>query len=494
MPGNRLDTDLTTLANATVLTAGGVFIHERDTVTGDGLAVTNIDAAGASNDVLVTVSNGDLTLSTVDAPGQASLEAASGNVLDGNGGAVNVTAATLVITAPGAARSIGVPGDAIDLDISGIVTANAVGAGGGVFLRDTDIGGLQVGSIDAGTGNVQLEATAGRILDENGVDTTVDVVATTLTITGAGGIGVSDSDALNLSVDNFETTTAIGGDVFITDADGLALGSVDAGANTLSIRAIAGDLTDNGSALSSNALRLTASLGGIGIGGALNSTTVGGGPITLTTGGVGAAGNISLSETNGLQTAGANALSVMTGPSAQTVSLASAGNFTLNADLGNVTDSLVLTGASVVDAVDGAGRLIANDLNLTSTAGGIGTSGAGRIETTLGGALTATAAAAGVFVENDTGSLLVAGIDGGGGNVELRSSGTVGQTGAIVNTATLDVGSTGALDLATQPNRVTTFTADNDGAGGIAFNNASGAALDVNGVQTGPRRRSDSDQ
>jgi hypothetical protein len=261
----------------------------------------------------------------------------------------------LSLTANGAGAAIGTSADPVDIAVSGGLTANATNGAGGIYIND--LTNLDVTTIDSGTGNMELNV-AGRIRDTAGNETTTDIRGAGLTIKSATGVGTSASDALNLNVNNLTITNSTG-DVFVTEANGMGLGTVNASGHTLNIRAITGNLTDNASVLTGDNLILAATAGGIGIGGAINTDTTG--TIGLTSGGSGNAGDIYISENNALNT---NRITLNTHSSTQLVSLTSkTGNITIGANIGNVMDNLTLVAQSG-NILDGGGVITANDLIL----------------------------------------------------------------------------------------------------------------------------------
>ncbi|MBO6525406.1 MAG: hypothetical protein JJ971_16380, partial [Balneolaceae bacterium] len=150
--------------------------------------------------------------------------------------------------------------------------ATASTGAGGIYITETDA--MSISSINAGTGNVELES-AGTITDVGGTETTTDITAAGVTIRNATGVGVDAGNSLNLDADTL-TITTLSGDAFLTEANGIGLGTVNVVANALTLEAITGNITDNTSAVTAGNLSLTATANGASIGasGAANDINV----------------------------------------------------------------------------------------------------------------------------------------------------------------------------------------------------------------------------
>ncbi|MDD3926044.1 MAG: filamentous hemagglutinin N-terminal domain-containing protein, partial [bacterium] len=225
---NAVATDVDEL----ILTAGngGIFISEATAVT---LTAT---ASGAGSSIRVTNDAGDMTLKQVAAAGEIYLQTA-GNLIDGNGGAVNITGSSAVLNA---GVAIGAAGDAIETNVAGL---DAVSHNGGIFLannRDlsslkanatggdiaiSSTGSMTIGELLAGGQAITLVA-GGDIIDGNG--DTVNITAIKADLTGRK-IGTS-ADKVEIAVDELVIESTNGG-IFIYqpgDAD-LKLTSAKAG-------------------------------------------------------------------------------------------------------------------------------------------------------------------------------------------------------------------------------------------------------------------------
>ncbi len=343
------------------LTADTIKLYNNITTNGGGMTFTGpvtlyhdviMDTGSIADETITLINN-------VNGQGVYDLTLLAGNIAV-PGTATLTGIVDLSMTASSDTASLGTSNDPIDTGISGTLTALAPNSTVGVYIKNT--GSLNVASINAGTGNVGLDAT-GKITDTAGNDTTTDITGNELTIS-ASGVGTSASDALNLNVDNIVSITSSNA-VFLTEANDVDLGDIDVSGSTLYIKA-GGSLTDtdNNSALTSNDMTLTATLGGIGtINDHINTKTTGtsGTILSLTSGGAGSAGDINIYETNGINTS--NLAFSTTGSGTQTVSLSFGGDITTGAAIGNSADNLTLT-SRTGSILDGGGLITAKDLAL----------------------------------------------------------------------------------------------------------------------------------
>ncbi len=230
--GIDLDTTVTTLTSANVTGTGSIDISNTGALavanattangnitlnaTGGNLAITTVTAAGPGADVsLSTTTSGNIVLGVVTAPDVVTLNAADA-IIDANGAANNVTASSLTATA----------GTGINLDttITTLTSANVTGAGA-IDIRNA--GALAVTSATTNDGAITLAADNGTL---------------TLTSVSAGGIGR-----------NVTASTTTVGDI--------AVGSVSAAGDQVSLTAV-GSITDaNGVANNVTASSLTATAG-----------------------------------------------------------------------------------------------------------------------------------------------------------------------------------------------------------------------------------------
>jgi filamentous hemagglutinin family protein len=312
----------------------------------------------------------------------------------------------------------------------------------------------------------------GAITDFTGVDTTTDITATTLTIINSTGVGTSATDALNLSVDNL-AITATSGAAFLTEANGVGLGTVDVAANDLNLRAITGNITDNSSDVTAGNLTLTvdannAAIGASGAGSDINTTLSG----TLTATASSGTGGIFIGETGDMSVAAVDAASGI-------VELRSTGaieDATAGADgVADIIAATVLlnaaTGIGATNAIELASQTITADsaggnidlVNLSASAVDIMSlstvTGTPTItfNQTGGGGLTIAAGGTGVTT-GDSGS-------NNGGNIIIDNAGT------LVVDQTIDTGNGGGGGLSSVG--VTLNVAPTLGHGDITLTGAS---------------------
>jgi filamentous hemagglutinin family protein len=167
------------------------------------VALSTLTTAGGA----ITVNaEGDMTVGAVDAgAGAVNLSSTLGSILDDGDDATAIAGRNVTLTANGLGQSIGAaatPSDDIDVSLGRALTASASTGAGGIFITaDTDI---LVDTVDAGSGSVVLEATAGSINDL-GNDLDVDIRARAVTLRAldeiggrAGPISIDALDALDL--------------------------------------------------------------------------------------------------------------------------------------------------------------------------------------------------------------------------------------------------------------------------------------------------------
>jgi len=271
---DHLETTVGTLSARA--TSGGIFVLESDALTVDDVEVTvqRVGSDGTTltpttdatqSDVRTTSGDGDIVLRTTagdivlndgtqpdddtaisaDGSGNVFLTADTGSLL-----AVE-TAITegnhLVLTA---GVNIGEPSDVFDIDA---VTLDAeTTADGSMWITDV-AGGVAVGLVDAGEGDVTLTALDGSITDADGNNTAEDLIAATLNlvVTGpASNIGNSGTNLLDIDADHLNASTE-GGNIWLNDrAGGVAVGLVDAGGSSggdIILRATNGSIIESGS-------------------------------------------------------------------------------------------------------------------------------------------------------------------------------------------------------------------------------------------------------
>ena len=186
--------------------ASGLFLANKKSLT-----ATSVTANG---DISLSAA-GDLTLNAVTAINHNVTLTALGKMIDGNAGALNVTAASAFLSA----SAIGTSSDKFETKVA---TLNAATSAGGIFLSNTGAASLALKAVAAGQdapidinsdGNIVLDVAiakgdavklvaTGAITDGNDTPSkkAVNISAKSLDITAPGGIGTVDNP-LELEVD-----------------------------------------------------------------------------------------------------------------------------------------------------------------------------------------------------------------------------------------------------------------------------------------------------
>ena len=408
------------------ITGGLLRIHDSK-----GLGNSPEDALNLSGSTLLvdnttgpaflTAANGiSLSRVNVGAANNLNLRALAGNIAEADyfdyfGNYINqmITANNVVLTVDANGAAIGASGvdNDINVTLTGTVTASAAVGNGGIYLTET--GNMSVLSINANTGNIELQADGGTIKDANGTnDEDTDVIAANFTVRNSSGIGSSTLDALNLDITGLAIANG-SGDAFLTTAGGFAMGMLNINvAYNLDLRAKSGSITDNNSNVTAGNLTLRVDANNASIGAP------------------GLANHIELHLSGTLNAFAQNG---------------NGGIFFTQSGNGNMALGTIDAGGGNVELeandrsmLDNGSNIIANNLSLTATGAfkTIGSPGAANdINVTLAGSLTVTAASGfgGIYI-TETGDMLVNSINAGGGerggNIEL---------GAIVGSIT-DVG------------------------------------------------------
>ncbi|MFM9964972.1 MAG: autotransporter-associated beta strand repeat-containing protein [Planctomycetaceae bacterium] len=187
---------------------------------GGGLFVANkralvLTSASATGDNVSVTTIGSLTVNTVTATGRSATLTATGDVIDGNAGAVNVTASSVTLSG----AKVGSSGDKLETNTASLSIATSAG---GIFVSNSGSTNLTLSATASGqtadldidsTGNIVLDvaiaqgdlvklAAAGAITDGNDTPTTmpINIIAKSLDISAPQGIG-TEANRLELSVD-----------------------------------------------------------------------------------------------------------------------------------------------------------------------------------------------------------------------------------------------------------------------------------------------------
>ncbi|GAA4325390.1 ESPR-type extended signal peptide-containing protein [Pigmentiphaga soli] len=299
---------------------GGIYVGENN-----GLTVGTLVAGGANNNVSVSVGQGALKLGSIDAAGgQVSLTVTSGATTDNNGSALNVRGAGLAINAGGA---VGTAADKIETDVD-TIDATVTAAAAGLYLsNDKKLDAL---SAVTGNGDVSIDFNVGALAFNHGNHQ--------LTLTGANPMDLVFSNQ---------------GDIVV--ASDLNVG----GAHDISLTSTVGAITaSGGSTLTAQTIALAAD-DDIGAAGAALNTKTTQLDATSTTGAI----NVNDAST------GALTVTATAEGSNGAVSVAHAGDMTVNEVSTTGKATLHATGALVSGATDGA-AVVAGSLDLSGASVG----------------------------------------------------------------------------------------------------------------------------
>ncbi|NCO39043.1 MAG: hypothetical protein GW892_10095, partial [Armatimonadetes bacterium] len=196
-------------------------------------AGTTIDAGSGTVTLTLTVAPGadgtagGLTVDNVKSTGTVTLSSVGAIVeADAGDAETDVTANTLNFTVTGADALIGADGNPLEIDAG---TLNAQTANGNVVLADT-AGGVALGTVNAGTGLVILDAAGGAITDgaAGAGPSNVTAGAVNLTTSGATGGAIGTAALPIRTTIGILTATTNDGGVFVSESDGLLINSVTA--------------------------------------------------------------------------------------------------------------------------------------------------------------------------------------------------------------------------------------------------------------------------
>lgn len=541
--GSATDSDMTNSGDISVLHSGdlntnNISITTKNDAVAPDLADNDQNVSLTANswtiDSPLSVGTDNLTLKTTvgGITGSASLDTAGSITLDSATGIgadstslINLSASAVSLTSNGdnAAGNIFVDGGGSALDI---------------FLDTND--SSQTVSVSAGSLNVvgdslldsdnlMLEATAGNITH----NTNDRLAANSIGLIASGDIDVvTDAEAIAASAGSLAANT-ITIDSMHTGSD-LSVGSVNVDGTTVNGLSASGDIdlmsADASISINQNIISAAGTItlttndsgntGVYDIGGAgtvfsgsnitvnadggidgLNTDTrfIGIAMLTVTTNGADSAGNISITDSNPLDT---SQVTISTDGSTQDI-LLSATEWTINSDLGNANDNLTLiaTTGNIARTSGISGTLNAIDLSLMAVANNasIGAnSPTGIIDANITGSLTASASvgSGGIFISDSDGDMSIgaAGINAGSGNVQLVSSGSISSVGTVIandlsllaDSSNARIGTNSVAGLF-DTNLTGELTASaNSGNGGIFISDSSGSlAIAAAGVDAG---------
>jgi hypothetical protein len=443
---------ITIAPGADVESTGGAHTYTADkldiggTITATGRTVTLKAESSTDDDAINLGSVVDTTANTLEL---------SDTELD------NITATTIVVGESGQSGAITVSADVARADATnlhlisnstvtgtagGIAVAGlAVEAAGAVVITDSTTDADTI-AIDTSTGNIQYTDadgfSVGTVDGVSGVDTdsgSVTLIATT------GNIELADIDnVVSAGGGGDVTLTATAGNITVADAT-TAVEIANTGSVTLTGAAIgATNWLDLDGAMALTISDLTGSTGHIQVREQTASTIAN----TTITAATATSGNLDIDYF------GTDAVDIDNGHALTSVVLSDGGNFSYTATDGDITATLVNTGAGdiTIDTDNGALSLV----NLDTTTGNMDIDATGNITITADGGVTTTT-----------------------GNVNINSSG-----GYIRNSGT----SNGTADIITATGTITleasTGIADSTGSAGLDTDSG-GGAVTLTGDGTG---------
>ena len=332
-----------------------------------------------------------------------------------------------------------------------IVTAVDAGTAGSDVSITASTGNVTVNHVTAGTGaagdDVSLAATSGAILDDGSNAAGSGITGGLVTLTASGAIGATGANNdIDTSAVTLITTSGTGG-TYVTELDGVALGS-GAGGNTSTGPTV---IVAGGAITTGNGITTTANNAAIDI-----STTSGG---------------ITLSH-------------VVTAHGSGDATLNAAGLLTVYAVVSSTTGDLSLTGGTGV-MHNASGDLTTTGvgtIGVTATTGNI-TMADGTVYSTGSGAVTLLAGTNVVLGEITTTSSAIVVTATGGALTETTAAETANLTGGTATlSAATGIGSGGGgADIDTT---ITTLVARNSTSGNIVIQETNGLIIGGTGVRT----------
>ncbi len=186
--GIDLDTNVTTIS-AVNTTIGAIKIHEANSLA--------LDRINNGNRVVELTTGGAIT--------------------DAGDANVDLVAGVAVVTITGSG-SFGTSADRIETEINDLSIDTSANSGDQYIAESTAIAAL---NLNAGTGTIGL--TAGGAIEDN--DATLDLRANSARLVAHGGIG--NVTALNTSLTSLAFSNSVTGDVHVSNAGNLTIGTVD---------------------------------------------------------------------------------------------------------------------------------------------------------------------------------------------------------------------------------------------------------------------------
>ena len=228
-------TDVDTVDGSITISAGGAIVASDVAADGDG----------DEDDVILTATSGGVTVGTVSADVLGDVTIVSADAVTDT---VAITADTLTVKTKkngGAAITLNTgTTDVETIDLQARDAADSADAAGAITFVDAD--GVDIATIRTTS---TASVTAGGAINDASVDTAVDVIANSLTLTAQGEIG--GTRALETTVGSLDASSTTAGDIVITETDGITLTDVDTANGAITINtggsAIVTDVAASGS-------------------------------------------------------------------------------------------------------------------------------------------------------------------------------------------------------------------------------------------------------
>ncbi len=207
--------DLTTTNNGPLKVVASS-ITANDGTDGDGIAVR----ANGTGDVLLAALTGDVVINADISSVTGHVTITAGNGVDQNADVATTGAGTILIVATAA-----------DIDMDETLPATTTSGGGNILLEAT-AGNISVATIDAGSGDVSLQA--GTDIVDGDTSATLNIMADALRMQAGGTIGSGDGTsgvtANTLAIDTqVNTLAAISANgIYMLESDGLSVDNTTA--------------------------------------------------------------------------------------------------------------------------------------------------------------------------------------------------------------------------------------------------------------------------
>ena len=235
----------------------------------DGVTIGGADQSGA----ISITAPGDVNLKTVQTTGDLTATSRFGaithtssisNQLTGNnvsltaGTSIGSSSTSVMTTASSLNLSSTIGGDIFVTEADGATVNSAATANGNIQITSTT-GDLTVNTVNSGSKDVTLTASAGSILDDSAQNTRITGNKVTLTAPNAiGGAGNADMDTAAATLEINSTSS---GDINVNELDAVTLRNISAASGNVTITNASGDMTVN--TVKGQAINLTAATGSI---------------------------------------------------------------------------------------------------------------------------------------------------------------------------------------------------------------------------------------